>query len=90
VILITASVIIVLAIGGVIAWLVHQARQDRRAPLAGPAAVRQLPPPAPQATSAPEPQPGIEVGDRHLHIHLHGTDPAEVAALIRRIDRSDP
>ena len=32
----------------------------------------------------------LETGDRHLHIHLHSADPAEVAWLIRRIDRSNP
>ena len=79
--LIVVGAAIILAVSGVIVYLVRQARQDRpgRAIAAPPA--RQLP--------AGTERRQLETGDRHLHIHLHGTDPAEVAALIRRIGDED-
>ena len=43
----------------------------------------------PRISRARAPQPAVGAGDHHLHPHFHGADPADVAALIRRIGDED-
>lgn len=68
--------------------LVYRARQDRpEQPIVAPV-VHQIPPARPPALEGSD-KPAIEP-PREIHLHFHGADPADVAALIHRIDRSNP
>lgn len=94
-ILIIAAAVIALAVAAVVALLVHRTRQDRRRPPIATRAVHQLPPEVrPHLEKNKDqvllhPRAAIEP-PREIHLHFHGTDPADVAGLIHRIDRSNP
>ena len=78
ILIILGCTIALAAIGG-IAWLVHQARQDRPGRPVAARAAYQLP---------PEVRPRLEVHKtaieppREIHLHLHGIMPDQIAASV--------
>jgi hypothetical protein len=72
---------------GVMAYVAFRVSRGRQEPAR--ALYRVTPaPPKPRALPS-EPGPAIEA-PRQLHLHFHGTDPADVAELIRRQQDGQP
>ena len=79
---------VAVAVAGCIGWVVWQLRQDRQGGAIARPPVYQLPPKSVSALTDSR-APAIEP-PREVHLHFHGTDPADVAALIHRIERNSP
>ena len=78
--------VVVLAVGGVVALLVHRARQDLQGVTrwrADAVALHPDKPAAPQRLEASQPL-AIEPPRNELHLHFHGMSPAEAAEAIRQ------
>lgn len=87
--LIATAVVVVLAIAALTVFLVYRARHPamvsaaRIVPVAAPWGARNGELPAPQ-------RPALEApAARELHLHFHGTDPEQVAEILRRHDGAD-
>ena len=82
-ILIIVAVVVGLVLVGGVALLVHRAGHVPKSATAWPISA----PPVHQLPAEVRPQ----LERREVHLHFHGTDPVDVAALIHRInDRSNP
>jgi hypothetical protein len=81
--LIALAVVLALIVVAGVAWLVYRTRQDRPgAPLSTRLVSRIPPDPRPRLE---EPyKPAVE-RPREVHLHFHGADPQDVAAIMRRI-----
>lgn len=81
VVLIVAGVIIVLAAAGLTAYLIYRARRGHA--VAVPAGRGIVPAPVVHQLGAPA-RPALEQpAARELHFHFRGTDPAQVAEILR-------
>ena len=80
---IAAGVMAVLAVAGVAAFLVIR---GRRSTAGGPPRAAQLPARLiHEIPRAERPRPALEApASRTLHLHFHGADPEQVAAIIRQ------
>lgn len=74
--LIAAAAVVVLTVAAGVVWLVYRARQEI------PSQRGVIPSPVKYELPAPE-RPAI-APKRELHIHFHGTDPEQVAEILRR------
>lgn len=80
VLLAAAAAVTVLTVAALAVFLLYRARHP--APLARRLARGIVPAPALHELPAPG-RPAIEPG-RELHVHFHGTDPEQVAEILRR------
>lgn len=87
-ILIITCCIMALAVLGVIAWIVHRARQDRPGRPIAVRPVYRIPPEVRPHLEGPH-RPALEPPRNELHLHFHDMNPAEVAEAIRQASQRD-
>jgi hypothetical protein len=81
-VLIALAAVVTLIVTGGIAWLVYRTRQNRPGEPLSARLVSRVPPGArPRLEDSHNPAIGPP---RELHLHFHGTDPEQVAEILRR------